>query len=704
MDDERDGYCYQCGDYRTVGKITFPDIDPNRYCYPCELHIAQPRAWRIYNEVREEEDALWEKYKERCRTAPDYVEVEYAGFDAQKIATQRLQKILRDEDKERRERKQRNNQLELERQRVEKERAQAESLEMTERERQERLKLQQQRQKQLDEDRKQRLELQAKRDAERQERENARKQQQSEHEREKQVREWEKAYEDAEKDHAAFLEQEEYAALLLPQGIPIHLRLEHTHILGPSGSGKTSLVKNIFFNDIYDYELEQFYDDIPAYIMIDPKGTLVESLARLRIFAPHGELHDRLVIIDPFDRPALNIFQATGNNPDQISSLFSYIFSTSKQQLTGKQDPCFSFCIDLLLRVPDADLFTLMNLLDDGIGRTPTYDSRFLAARHLLTNRAARAFFDKDFYSSTYSETRQQIKTRIWQVIRNEHLAEMFNAPVRTLDIGQCIAERKIILVNTRMVQLKSAHQTLGRYIIALAADAIQSRPLNSHPVYLVIDEFQEFADAEKVPELLRLIREYNGGAILAHHNMYNDVFDDAIRSAISTNTSIKFATSPGGLDVSYMARDLQCSAEFLTKQCVKDKDRARFGCYFTGLTHPFIQEVFFDEYNYWARMSDSEYRALRQRNKYALQAPIRPHDDRQHSQKPVEGSLHGATTVAPSANTVPEYSWSAPQTRKRRSDPHVGAATESQTRTIPDSAHPEQRNKRDPGEPSDTW
>src|SRR5215831_8146354 len=354
MDDERDGYCYQCGDYRTVGKITFPDIDPNRYCYPCELHIAQPRAWRIYNEVREEEDALWEKYKERCRTAPDYVEVEYAGFDAQKIATQRLQKILRDEDKERRERKQRNNQLELERQ--------------------ERLKLQQQRQKQLDEDRKQRLELQAKRDAERQERENARKQQQSEHEREKQVREWEKAYEDAEKDHAAFLEQEEYAALLLPQGIPIHLRLEHTHILGPSGSGKTSLVKNIFFNDIYDYELEQFYDDIPAYIMIDPKGTLVESLARLRIFAPHGELHDRLVIIDPFDRPALNIFQATGNNPDQISSLFSYIFSRAKQQLTGKQDPCFSFCVDLLFRVPGADLFTFIQLLDDATDKAKTRD------------------------------------------------------------------------------------------------------------------------------------------------------------------------------------------------------------------------------------------------------------------------------------------------------------------------------------------
>ncbi len=69
----------------------------------------------------------------------------------------------------------------------------------------------------------------------------------------------------------------------------------------------------------------------------------------------------------------------------------------------------------------------------------------------------------------------------------------MLNANTRKVDFTRYIRERKIVLVNTRITQLKEAHQTLGRYIIALTLDSIQSRQ-GRDPVYLVIDEFQEFA------------------------------------------------------------------------------------------------------------------------------------------------------------------------------------------------------------------
>src|SRR5262249_33720297 len=149
--------------------------------------------------------------------------------------------------------------------------------------------------------------------------------------------------------------------------------------------------------------------------------------------------------------------------------------------------------------------------------------------------------FENDYYSSNYSATREEIKARVYGVGQNDHLAKMFNANSRKLDLAKCIRERKIVLVNTRMTKLAEDHQTLGRYIITLVQDAIQSRT-ERHPVYLVIDEFQEFADPEKTPRLLRLLREYNGGAVLAHQNMYCPELDDAMRNAISTNTSIKYA------------------------------------------------------------------------------------------------------------------------------------------------------------------
>jgi hypothetical protein len=195
----------------------------------------------------------------------------------------------------------------------------------------------------------------------------------------------------------------------------------------------------------------------------------------------------------------------------------------------------------------------------------------------------------------------------------------MFNATERKLDVAQCIRDRKIVLVNTRLDKLHTNHQTLGRYIISLFSDAVMSRT-EAHPAFLVIDEFQEFADADKLPRMLRLMRSKNAGAILAHHNMYNDVFDDAIRSAISTNTGIKYASKPAGMDINYMARDMQCDAEFLTRRCVKSATHARFGCTFTGLEHPFLAEIPFQHIKSWPTMTNAQHDALLARNKQLLQ------------------------------------------------------------------------------------
>src|SRR5262249_49102672 len=199
-------------------------------------------------------------------------------------------------------------------------------------------------------------------------------------------------------------------------------------------------------------------------------------------------------------------------DPAQLISDFRYIFSTTNQKMTGKQAPCFSFCAQLLFNIPHANLLTLFDLLEDGTNRKPRSPIFADAISKLPT--IPRLFFETDYYSDSYSSTRQEIKVRIWGVLENDALGAMFNANTRKLDVAKCIRERKILLVNTRMTKLKEAHQILGRYIISLAKDAILARPeTERHPVYLVIDEFQEFADPLKTPELLRLIREYHGGA-----------------------------------------------------------------------------------------------------------------------------------------------------------------------------------------------
>jgi Type IV secretion-system coupling protein DNA-binding domain len=433
-----------------------------------------------------------------------------------------------------------------------------------------------------------------------------------EEERERQKQEVKEQYEREREDQleeAAMAREETLKA----KPIPERIRLEHTMILGPSGSGKTTLLQNNILMDFWKPPNED-EKPLPAYIILDPKGLMVERLSKLIKFQ---QWKDHVIYIDPYDEPALNLFETHGRDPSQLISDFSYIFSTTRQKLTGKQLPCFSFCARLLFTLPHANLFTLLDLLDDRTNKKPP-NPLFQGAIAKLPE-TARRFFENDFYSSTYASTREEIKSRIWGVLENDHLSKMFNANTRKLNLAKCISHRKIVLINTRMTQMREAHQTLGRYMIALAQDAIQSRR-EKHPVYLVIDEFQEFADPTKTPQLLRLMREYGGGAVIAFQNMYCDELDDATRNAISTNTSIKYASSPEGQDLNYMARDMRCTPEFLKDMQCGDT-HAQFACYVRGLVqHPFISYSQLGWVDRWPKMSDEQYRAERARNKAALQ------------------------------------------------------------------------------------
>jgi hypothetical protein len=112
-------------------------------------------------------------------------------------------------------------------------------------------------------------------------------------------------------------------------------------------------------------------------------------------------------------------------------------------------------------------------------------------------------------------------------------------------------------------------------------------------PAFLMIDEFQDFADEYQTSRMLRLAGEYNLGIVLAHQTMHCVEFNQPIQTAISTNTSIKYCASPEGVDVSYMARDLHCDAAFL-KGIQKTPTHAQFACHVRGmgLERPFILPV----------------------------------------------------------------------------------------------------------------
>ena len=93
----------------------------------------------------------------------------------------------------------------------------------------------------------------------------------------------------------------------------------------------------------------------------------------------NDRLKDKLVIIDPEHSPlpALNMFDVS--NPrlqgysesmraaieTEIVALFNYIFTSAQNDLTSRQGTVFSYVVRLVLSIPDANIMTLLNVLEE---------------------------------------------------------------------------------------------------------------------------------------------------------------------------------------------------------------------------------------------------------------------------------------------------------------------------------------------------
>lgn len=352
-----------------------------------------------------------------------------------------------------------------------------------------------------------------------------------------------------------------------------HTRYESVHILGPQGSGKTHVLQEFIKRDVAR-------TDSPGLVIIDPKGTMIDRLKALHMID-----EDRLVIIDATHKyPAkLGLFvksDVPGVDPEQVIgqavSMYKYIFQTTNFAFTPKQGILFEHLVRFMFEI-GGTLSTLIDFLRIEYKKPKQRDLEQIAKYAPLIDKLpkeTRDFFQIDLQDS-YDSTAREIGVRLQIIQQKPILRAMFDTTERRVDLSDCMQKQKIVLVNTGMRKDKAASQMIGRFIIAQVINATFIRgdlPVSQwRPNFLIVDEFQEFVDAEKTPELLRLGREYNVGVMIAHHNMYDQGIDDGIRAAISTLTGTKYCGDVRGMDLSYMVRDFGCDASFFRHQQVTE-------------------------------------------------------------------------------------------------------------------------------------
>lgn len=366
----------------------------------------------------------------------------------------------------------------------------------------------------------------------------------------------------------------------VPFSLPERVRFEHMHIVAGSGHGKTQTLQFMIARD-----LQEAVKGDKGFAVIDSQGDLIKNILKLKVI---GDLGDRVILLDPNDIAfplALNMFDvglSRLGNIDPVArekivigtiDLYAYIFSSLLgAELTQKQGVIFTYLARMMMVIPDATIYTLRELVEDGSQFRQYFKKLDPSSRH---------FFETQFFTKTFSATRQQVLTRLWGVLSNSVFERMFSAKRNKIDLFDAMNSGKIVLINTAKDLLQADGCSIfGRFFIALIAQAALSRsilpPEKRIPFFVYIDEAHDYFD-ERIEDIANQARKYAVGLILSHQNL--DQAGTKLRASIISSTSIKLAGGVSAKDAQILAQNMHTKPEMLLS--AKKRSRStQFACY----------------------------------------------------------------------------------------------------------------------------
>jgi len=176
---------------------------------------------------------------------------------------------------------------------------------------------------------------------------------------------------------------------------------------------------------------------------------------------------------------------------------------------------------------------------------------------------SAKEFYRTQYFSKEFEDTKKQLLRRLWGVLSNTTLANMFNSPVNKIDLFEEMQRGSVILINTAKDYLKTdGSRIFGRFWVAMLAQAALRRaalsPRERVDTHVYIDEAHEVID-DKVEEILNQARKYRIGLTLAHQNRQQ--LSPAARATLASSTAIKMVGGVSEDDARGYAGELRSDA-----------------------------------------------------------------------------------------------------------------------------------------------
>ena len=325
---------------------------------------------------------------------------------------------------------------------------------------------------------------------------------------------------------------------------------KHTYIVGRTGSGKTELLKSIFH--CLDKEKK---------VVIDPHGEFARDIKNIEQNARYVNFAKKRFVINPFD-----INDKSPENRElvaqEITNLIGELIEDSS--LSRLMETIIFPVIYTMLKLPYADLSMLRDMLHPTEGREKL---EALATRAEAHHKTLFAGLLADTYDSskTCIFNRLQSILNYRAVLRTVCGRDDFESAMQAMTGNN--SENALIFSLPIPDLGESVSQTIGRVLMtrlqvwARRRNNIPER--DRTPVFLFVDEFQNFLSHATAQTLDQFGRKFGLNMILAHQHI-GQITSTEIKGSVLANTKIKIAGKSNDTTRQALAKEMGISASDL--------------------------------------------------------------------------------------------------------------------------------------------
>jgi hypothetical protein len=298
--------------------------------------------------------------------------------------------------------------------------------------------------------------------------------------------------------------------------LPYSARTRHVYIAGKPGYGKSTIEYWMALQDIAKGH---------AVAVLDPTGDLVDQLLN---HIPKHRVDDCIYLdgLAPIPLDFMGWEDDCSVLADDLLIMFRRLCTESDWGV--RMDAITNFAILAILeaRRPFLDIYKLIT--NERFRNTAILP----AIRH---KEVLAAFWRKDGeFDHMPRDAASPVTTRMAKFVLNPNLSTVLGHPAPLLKIPKVVEDNKILLVNLAKIGEKAGN-VYGSLIVSQLQQFIFRRKDRTHPLYMYVDEFQNFSTSA-FGKILSEARKFNLGLTLAnqHPKQIPDLIDD-VKGCVSS-------------------------------------------------------------------------------------------------------------------------------------------------------------------------